>query len=107
MSGAGDPQPQQTQQPPEQQPIPEHFHQEEQGSQGDSAHSTQRTRDEFRTKFSDSDRNSSKGGAQNLDFGANGDSQGLEHPSCSTEQNPSHEKCKDALDETQELGDAD
>ncbi|XP_056616439.1 RING finger protein 145 [Triplophysa dalaica] len=105
MSGAGDPQPQQTQQPPEQQP--EHFHQEEQGSQGDSAHSTQSTCDELRTKFSDSDRNSNKGGPQNLNFGANGDSQGLEHPSCSTERNPSHEKSKDALDETQELGDAD
>ncbi|KAI7805328.1 RING finger protein 145 isoform X1 [Triplophysa rosa] len=107
MAGAGDARPQQTRQPPEQQPRPEHFHEEEQGSQGDGPHSTQRTCDEFKMKFSNSDRNSSKGGPQNLNFGANGDSQGLEHPSCSTEQSPSHEKCKDAMDETRELRDAD
>lgn len=110
MAGAGDAQPQQPQQqqhPPEQQPHPEHSHQEEQGSQGDGPHSTQRTCDEIKMKFSNSDRDSSKGSPHNLHLGANGDSQGLEHPSCSTEQSPSHEKCKSAMDETQELRDAD
>lgn len=100
MAGAGDAQPQQAQQPTEQQPHPEHSQQEEQGAHGDAPHSTQ-----CKTTFSNS--NCSKVSAQNLLCGANGDSQVLEDPSCSTEQNPSQEKCKNATDETQKLREAD
>ncbi|XP_055026550.2 RING finger protein 145 [Misgurnus anguillicaudatus] len=110
MAAAGDAQPQHDQQQPtepqphpsEQPPRPEHSHQEEaQGSQGDGVHVTHRTCDEFKTNLTNSQSNFSKGGPQNLHFGANGDSQGV------GEQRPSQEKRKDVVDETQELRDAD
>lgn len=107
MAAAGDAQPQQDQQqqqptdpqphPSEHPPRPEHSHQEEaQGSRGDGVHVTHRTCDEFKTNFSNSQSNCSKGGPQNLHCGANGDSQGV------GEQRPSLEKRKDVVDETQE-----
>ncbi|XP_051504752.1 RING finger protein 145 isoform X2 [Myxocyprinus asiaticus] len=116
MGAAGDAQPQQAQQteqhphPSEQQPRPENsesHQEEEQDSPGDGVHFTETNCDEFERKYSNSERNCSKGSLQNLHYGANGDSQNVGNPSCSSDGSPSQEESKSPEDETQELREAD
>ncbi|XP_052006834.1 RING finger protein 145-like [Xyrauchen texanus] len=116
MGAAADAQPQQAQQmeqhpqPSEQQPRPENSesNQEEmQGSQGDGVHFTERDCDELGRKYSNSERNCSKGSLQNLHYGVNGDSHSVGNPSCSTDGSPFQEEAKSPEDETQELREAD